>query len=68
MNEEKITEDWQARQFSADIWRDLPGQVWADFKHDVDELFMLFEGEIILEMNGEIMPPPHNRPRNLNTY
>lgn len=55
INEDKVKEDWHARGFSTNIWRDPPGQVWADFKHDVDELFMLLEGEVILEMNGEII-------------
>lgn len=57
INEAKIKEAWQARELSVDIWIDSPGQIWADFRHDVDELFILLEDEITLEMHGQIMHP-----------
>jgi mannose-6-phosphate isomerase-like protein (cupin superfamily) len=54
MNVEKIRKDWQARDFSCDIWTDPPGQRWEDYRHDVDELFLVLEGEVELEMKGKI--------------
>jgi len=48
-----IEEDWQSRGFSFGVWIDPPGQVWEGYVHDVDELFMLEEGEVELEMKGK---------------
>lgn len=53
MNTEKIKQEWQQRGFSFDIWEDPPGQVWTDYVHDVDELFILAEGEVSITMNGK---------------
>jgi mannose-6-phosphate isomerase-like protein (cupin superfamily) len=55
----KVEKDWKARGFSGGLWVDPPGQVWEDYRHDVDELFMLIEGEVELEMQGKkIRPKP----------
>jgi uncharacterized cupin superfamily protein len=48
----KVKAAWAARGFSCSLWEDPPGQVWADFVHDTDELVMLIEGEQEFEMNG----------------
>lgn len=48
---------WRARGFSCEIWTDAPGQVWADFVHDVDELVVLLEGDIELAFGGKVMRP-----------
>ncbi|MCE2476178.1 MAG: cupin domain-containing protein [Alphaproteobacteria bacterium] len=40
--------------FSFDVFRDPPGQVWADFVHDTDEFVVVAEGEIEIEVAGEI--------------
>ena len=48
---------WYSRGFSCDIWIDPPGKVWANFVHGTDELLMLIDGEIELEMDGEILQP-----------
>ena len=52
-----IRKDWYGRGFSCDIWIDPPGKIWADFVHDTDELLMLIDGEIELEMDGNILHP-----------
>lgn len=39
--------------FSFDIFRDPPGQVWADFVHDVDEFVVVAEGRIDIEVAAE---------------
>lgn len=57
MDRKRIESDWAARGFSCGLWVDPPGQVWAGFVHDVDELVMLLEGEIELEMSGETLRP-----------
>ena len=52
-----VRENWRNRGFSCDIWIDPPGKVWANFVHGTDELLMLIDGEIELEMDGEILHP-----------
>lgn len=53
----EIAAKWRARGFSCEVWTDAPGQVWADFVHDVDELVVLLEGRIELEFGGKVARP-----------
>ena len=53
MNQEEARKDWNERGFSFGIFRDPPGQVWADFVHRTDELVVLAEGEIEVEIEGK---------------
>ena len=57
MDKAKVERDWQARGFSFGLWTDPPGQVWRNYVHDVDELFMVVEGEMELEMQGRAFRP-----------
>ena len=57
MNQETARKDWNERGFSFGIFRDPPGQVWADFVHRTNELVMLAEGEIELEIEGKTQRP-----------
>jgi len=43
MNQEATRKDWNGRGFSFGIFRDPPGQIWADFVHRTDELLILAE-------------------------
>jgi quercetin dioxygenase-like cupin family protein len=52
-----IAADWRARGFSCEVWTDPPGQVWADFVHAVDELVMIIDGEVEVELGGNIYRP-----------
>jgi len=56
-NTDTINAGWRQRNFSCDTWIDPPGQVWANFVHDTDELVMLVEGEIELHFNGQTLQP-----------
>ena len=58
MNPEQIKKDWNTRGYSFRIFKDLPGQVWADFVHKTDELVVLAEGKIEIEIEGESQKPP----------
>ena len=58
MNPEQIKKDWNTRGYSFRIFKDLPGQVWADFVHKTDELVVLAEGQIEIEIEGESQQPP----------
>lgn len=53
----EIVAAWRARGYSCEIWTDAPGQVWADFVHDVDEVVVLLEGEIELRFSGKVVRP-----------
>ena len=48
--------NWESRGYSFGIFKDPPGQVWADFVHRTDELVVLAEGEI--EIEGKSKQPP----------
>lgn len=52
-----VARDWRSRGFTCDLWVDAPGQVWADFIHDTDELVMPVEGEIEMEFGGRVLRP-----------
>ena len=52
MNSDLIKRDWHSRGYSFGVFRDPPGQVWADFVHQTDELVVLAEGEIEVEIEG----------------
>ena len=56
MNPEQIKKDWNSRGYSFGIFKDPPGQVWADFVLKTDELVVLVEGEI--EIEGKSQQPP----------
>jgi len=53
----KVKRDWRARGFSCGLWTDPPGQVWRNYVHDVDELFVVVAGAIELEMQGRAFRP-----------
>ena len=55
MNPEQIKKDWNSRGYSFGIFKDPPGQVWADFVHKTDELVVLVEGKI--EIEGKSQQP-----------
>lgn len=57
MDRAKVERDWRARGFSCGLWTDPPGQVWRNYVHDVDELFMVVAGAIELEMQGRTFRP-----------
>jgi quercetin dioxygenase-like cupin family protein len=51
----QISQAWAERGFSCTAWTDPPGQVWANFVHEVDELVTLVEGEIELSFQGQTL-------------
>ncbi len=57
MHQEKIRKNWESRGYSFGVFKDSPGQVWADFIHKTDELFLLAGGEIEIEIEGRSQQP-----------
>ena len=53
IGEQKILQDWSERGFYGGLWGDPPGQIWKDYVHDADELFMAIDGEVELEISGK---------------
>lgn len=55
---DKMLRGWENRGFSGGgLWVDPPGQVWEDFVHATDELFMVVEGRVELEIAGRAWCP-----------
>jgi len=52
-----VKKDWASRGFSCGLFTDPPGQKWEDYVHEVDELFMVMEGEVELEIAGKVLHP-----------
>jgi mannose-6-phosphate isomerase-like protein (cupin superfamily) len=52
INRSDVAARWNDRGFSCDLWIDLPGRVWADFVHEVDELVMVVQGRVEFEIDG----------------
>ena len=48
-----IKQNWHSRGYSFGVFRDPPGQVWADFVHRTNELIVLAEREIEVEIEGK---------------
>ena len=57
MGRAKVERDWKGRGFTCGLWTDPPAQVWQNYVHDVDELFMVVEGTIEIEMQGRAFRP-----------
>ena len=57
MHREKIRENWESRGYSFGVFKDSPGQVWADFVHRTDELVVLAVGDIEIEIEGKSQQP-----------
>ena len=67
MNPSQLKQDWDSRGYSFGIFKDPPGQVWADFVHKTDDLVVLAEGEIGIEIEvlacfSEILKSPILKP------
>ena len=57
MDAKKIRQQWESRGFSFGIFRDPPGRVWQDFSHSTEELVILAEGQIEIEVEGQMHRP-----------
>ena len=57
MNSDHIKRDWHSRGYSFGVFRDPPGQVWADFVHQTDELVVLAERGIEVDIEGKAQRP-----------
>lgn len=53
----RVAAHWRERGFSCALWVDPPGQVWADFVHDTDELVMVVRGAVEFEFAGQVHRP-----------
>lgn len=52
VDQEAVAARWRSRGFSCDLWVDPPGQIWADYVHEVDELVMVVVGKVEFEIDG----------------
>ena len=54
---DSVASRWRERGFSCDLWIDRPGQVWANYVHEVDELVMVVQGQVEFEIAGVVHRP-----------
>jgi quercetin dioxygenase-like cupin family protein len=57
IDRDQVQRDWAERGFSCGLWVDPPGQRWEDFVHAADELVMVVDGELELEIAGDLHHP-----------
>jgi quercetin dioxygenase-like cupin family protein len=57
VDQDAVARRWRERGFSCGLWIDPPGQVWADYVHDVDELVMVVQGKVEFEIEGTVQRP-----------
>ena len=57
MTPDSIKKNWTSRGYSFGVFQDPPKQVWANFIHKTDELVVVAEGEIEIEIEGEVHQP-----------
>ena len=57
MEPHQLKQNLESRGYSFGIFKDPPGQVWADFVHKTYELVVLTEGEIEIEIEGKSQRP-----------
>ena len=53
----KIKQNWNSRGYTFGIFKDPPGQEWADYVYKTDELVVLAEGEIKIDIEGKSKRP-----------
>jgi hypothetical protein len=56
-NATKIHQQWESRGFSFGIFRDPPGRIWPDFSQSTKEVVTLAEGQIEIEVQGQMYRP-----------
>ena len=54
---DSVRPNWRSRGFGCDVWTDPPGQTWEDYRHAVDELVMVLEGDVQFEIDGQVVQP-----------
>jgi quercetin dioxygenase-like cupin family protein len=54
---DSVRPNWRLRGFTCDIWTDPPGQTWEDYRHAVDEVVMVIEGQVEFEIDGQVLRP-----------
>lgn len=54
---QQIASLWAVRGFSCQLWTDPPRERWEDFIHATDELVLVLEGEMEVEIAGQVKHP-----------
>jgi mannose-6-phosphate isomerase-like protein (cupin superfamily) len=49
----QVAQSWGERGYDCHRMTDRPGQVWADFVHDVDELVVVQSGKLEVIIDGQ---------------
>ena len=54
MDAKKIRQQWESQGLSFGIFRDPLGRVWPDFSHSIEEVVILAEGQVEIEIEGQM--------------
>ena len=57
MNPNQLKQNWNSRGYTFGIFKDPPGQIWANFVHKTIEPVVLAEGEIEIEIECKSQRP-----------
>lgn len=57
MNKDSIQQDWNNRGYSFGVFTDPPGQIWQNYVHNSDELFMVVKGTVEIILEGKSIIP-----------
>jgi mannose-6-phosphate isomerase-like protein (cupin superfamily) len=57
VSQEAVSRAWDERGFSCGLWVDPPGRAWEDFRHDVDELVVVLDGELEIVVSDAVIHP-----------
>ena len=53
LNRREVSQSWNQRGYSCDVFIDPPGREWNDFVHSTNELVTVVEGKLCLTIEGE---------------
>ena len=57
IDQNAVERRWRDLGFSCGLWLDSPGQVWAGYVHEVDEIVMVVDGDVEFEVEGIVHRP-----------
>ncbi|MDR4459050.1 MAG: cupin domain-containing protein [Nitrospirales bacterium] len=55
LNRQEVSQLWNQRGYSCDVFVDPPGREWNDFVHSTNELVTVVEGKLRMIIEGEVI-------------
>ncbi len=57
IDERQIIADWRERGFRPRMWTGYPGREWRGYRYEEDALFLILDGAMLIEMDGQTIQP-----------